>query len=157
MGKKSGPNPTDRGKSGAKRSLLTDSKGIPLAIEIAGANRNDMKLVEPTLEKLMIEHPQATVEAPQGICMDRGYDFDEVRDVVTALKFTAHIWPRGEEVKNIKALGYEARRWVVERSHSWINRFRALLIRWAKKPENYLGQLHLACGIITWRATGLLG
>ena len=44
-----------------------------------------------------------------------------------------------------------------ERTHSWFNRFRGLLVRWAKKAENYLAFLHLVCGIIAWRATGLLG
>jgi transposase len=46
---------------------------------------------------------------------------------------------------------------VVERTHSWLHRFRGVLIRWEKKAENYLAMLHLAMGIITWRATGRLG
>jgi putative transposase len=50
-----------------------------------------------------------------------------------------------------------ARRWVVERTHSWLNRFRGILIRWNKKAENYRAMLHLALGLITWRATGLPG
>ena len=49
----------------------------------------------------------------------------------------------------------EARRWVVERTHSWMNRFRRLLMRWTKKPANYLGQLQFACGLIAYRAAGL--
>ncbi len=128
-----------------------------MAIEIAGANRNDMKLVADTLNKLMVERPSPTPEAQQGLCLDKGYDYEEVRSIVTALQFTPHIRARGEEIKDMKELGLQARRWVVERTHSWINRFRGLLIRWAKKAKNYLGLLHLACGIITWRATGLLG
>ncbi len=64
---------------------------------------------------------------------------------------------RGEEQRDISELGYRARRWVVERTHAWMNRFRGLLVRWAKKADNYLAFVHLACGIITWRATGLLG
>lgn len=50
-----------------------------------------------------------------------------------------------------KIPGYRARRWVVERTHSWLNRFRRLLIRWDKKLENYLALLHLACAWITFR------
>ena len=57
---------------------------------------------------------------------------------------------RAKELK--KSAKKKARRWVVERTHSWLNRFRGLLIRWCKKAENYLAMLHLACGIITWRA-----
>lgn len=77
---------------------------------------------------------------------------------MSALQFTAHIRARGEKAGDIKELGYKARRWVVERSHSWINHFRGLLIRWVKKAENYLSQLHLACGIIcmaNYRPTGI--
>jgi transposase len=128
-----------------------------LAIEVAGANRNDMKLVGATLERLMTHRPQPTAERPQGLCLDKGYDFNEVRELVSGLGFTAHIRARGEEQKDIRELGYQARRWVVERTHGWLNRFRRLLIRWEKKAQSYLAMLHFACGIITWRAAGLLG
>ena len=67
--------------------------------------------------------------------------------------YIAHIKARGEEAKELKkSILKKARRWVVERTHSWMNRFRGILIRWSKKAENYLAMLHLACGIITWRA-----
>lgn len=52
---------------------------------------------------------------------------------------------------------HKARRWVVERTHSWMNRFRAILVRWAKRADIYLALLRFACGLITWRAAGLLG
>ena len=95
--------------------------------------------------------------APQGLCMDKGYDYDEVRDLVAEFGFTAHIRSRGEEARQLKReAGERARRWVVERVHSWMNRFRRLLVRWEKRAQTYLAFLHLACGIITWRATGLL-
>jgi putative transposase len=90
--------------------------------------------------------------------MDKGYDFQEVRDLVAEFGLTAQILSRGNEAKALRRhIGYRARRWVVERSHSWINRCRGLLVRWAKKARNYLAFLHLACGIITWLASGLLG
>jgi putative transposase len=90
--------------------------------------------------------------------MDKGYDFDEVRDLVAAFGFTAHIRARGEEARAIQQeAGFKARRWVVERTHSWMNRFRRILVRWEKKPENYLAFLHLACAYITYRQSGLLG
>jgi transposase len=116
-----------------------------------------MKLAQATLNGLMLERPLPTPQNPQGLCLDRGYDYDEVRELVAGLGFTAHLRRRGEEQRDIRELGYRARRWVVERTHGWLNRFRGLLIRWAKKAENYLAFVHLACGIITWRATGLLG
>lgn len=137
--------------------MLTEAHGIPLAVVIDGANRHDMKLVKPTLEELKLDRPPPGGASPQGLCLDKGYDYDEIRELVTALGFTAHIQSRGEEARQLKAeAGMRARRWVVERAHSWMNRFRRLLIRWEKKAETYLAFVHLACGIITWRATGLL-
>lgn len=117
-----------------------------------------MKLARPTLESIIVERPEPSEEQPQGMCLDKGYDYDEIRDLLREFGFTAHIRPRGEEAKAIKReAGFKARRWVVERSHSWMNRFRRLLVRWDKKPENYLALLHFACGLMALRAAGLFG
>ena len=114
-GKKTGPNPTDRAKGGVKRSLLTDGHGIPIGLAVAGANRHDMKLVRPTLDSLVVKRPQPTEAQPQGMCLDKGYDYQEVRDILEAFGFTAHIRSRGEEAQAMKAqAGQKARRWVVE-------------------------------------------
>ena len=60
------------------------------------------------------------------MCLDKGYDFNEVRRTLDEFGFTAHIRSRGEEAQAIKKeAGFKARRWVVERTHSWLNRFRA--------------------------------
>lgn len=155
--KKTGANCTDRGKRGVKRSLLTEASGIPLAVVIAGANRHDMKLVEKTLACIMAKRPRPTPAKPQGLCLDKGYDFDEVRDIVREFGFTAHIRARGEEAQAIREeAGFKALRWVAERTHSWMNRFRRILARWEKLPETFIAMLHLVCCIITWRTTGLL-
>lgn len=117
-----------------------------------------MKLVRATIESLVALRPEVTAEEPQGLCLDQGYDYDAVREVLKEFGFTAHIKARGEEAKELKAeAGKRARRWVVERSHSWMNRFRRILVRWDKKPENYMAFLHFACALITFRAAGLFG
>ena len=157
-GEDTGPNPTDRAKSGVKRSLLTEGHGVPLGLAVEGANRHDMKLVRPTVESIVVERPEPNEEQPQGMCLDKGYDYQEVRDILVEFGFTAHIRSRGEEAKElIQEAGKRARRWVVERSHSWMNRFRRILIRWEKKPENYIAFLHFACALIAFRAAGLFG
>jgi putative transposase len=157
-GEQTGPNPTDRGKSGVKRSLLTEGHGVPIGLTVAGANRNDMKLVRETLESIVVPRPVPSAEQPQGMCLDKGYDFEEVRATLREFGFTAHIRARGEEARELKKeAGERARRWVVERAHSWLNRFRRLLVRWDKKPDNYLGFLHFACALIAFRAAGLFG
>ena len=105
-----------------------------------------------------MERPVPTRAQPQHLCLDKGYDFEEVRALAAAFGFTAHIRSRGEEAQaKEKKPGQKARRWVVERTHSWMNRFRSLLVRWAKKPANYLGLLHFAAGLISYRAAGLFG
>jgi putative transposase len=157
-GEKTGRNPTDRGKRGVKRRLLTEGPGVPVGLAVDGANRHDIKLVRTTIESSVVERSEATEDQPQGMCLDKGYDYDEVREILEEFGFTAHIKARGEEAKELKEeASKRARRWVVERSHSWMNRFRRSLVRWDKKSENYLAFLHFACALIAFRAAGLFG
>ena len=117
-----------------------------------------MKLVRATIESIVVERPEPSEEQPQGMCLDKGYDYDQVREVLAEFGFTAHSRARGEEAKEVaREAGKRARRWVVERSHSWMNRFRRILVRWEKKPEHYLAFLHFACALIAFRATELFG
>ena len=144
-----------------------------MGLAVEGANRHDMKLVRATLESIPTsieakrrehlagkeeEEPGeaesvGTEDKPkpeQGMCMDRGYDYNSVRETVAEFGYTAHIHSRGEEKQAKREAGKKARRWVVERTHSWLNRYRALLIRWNKYPENYLALLHFGCALLTW-------
>lgn len=137
---------------------MTEGHGIPIGLAVAGANRNDMKLVRATIDSIVGQRPEPSDAQPQGICLDKGYDYQEVRDTLAEFGFTAHIRARGEEAQAIKQeAGFRARRWVVERAHSWMNRFRRILIRWEKKSENYIAFLHFACALIAFRASGLFG
>ena len=154
MGKK----PTDRGKIGAKRSLLTEGGGVPIGLAVEGANRNDFKMVRETIESIPVKRPAPTPATPHGMCLDKGEDDAAVRDLLAECEFTAHIRARGEEAKALQQdAGFRARRWGVERTHRGMNRFRRVLIRWDKKVCNYLGFLHLACAYITYKQSGLLG
>jgi putative transposase len=92
-GAATGANPTDRGKRGTKRSQLSDGRGMPLAMIVAGANRNDMKLVEGTLDHLMIARPIPTEEKPQHLCLDAGYDYETVFETVRSHQYVPHIRP----------------------------------------------------------------
>ena len=153
-----GKNPPDRGKIGAKRSVLTEGGGVPIGLAGAGAHRHDGKMVRETIESIPVKRPAPTPATPQGMCVDKGYDYDDVRELLAEFGFTAHIRARGEEAKALQQeAGFTARRWVVERTHSGMNRFRRVLIRWDKKVRNYLGFLHLACAYITYKQSGLLG
>ncbi len=117
-----------------------------------------MKLTEATLEAQRIVPNDLEAEQVRNLCLDKGYDYDEVRMIVAAWGYVGHIPPRDESKRIIYDIpNYRARRWVVERTHSWMNRFRRLLIRWEKKPENYLAFLHLTCAIIAIRASQVFG
>lgn len=133
-----------------------EAAGVPVGLSVAGANRHDCKLVAETLQSIVVARPIPTAERPQHLCLDKGYDYEEVRALVAATGLVAHIRARGEEPTQRKG-GQKARRWVVERTHSWMNRLRSILIRWAKKDENYEGLLHFSCGLLAYRAAGLFG
>ena len=137
-----------------------EAEGIPVGVAVDGANRNDMKLTRATLDSVpaYADRPEPSPDEPQGLCLDKGYDFDEVRAIVEEFGFTAHIRSRGEEARALKRrAGEKARRWVVERTHSWMNRFRGILIRWSKKAENYIAMLHMAFAFIIFGRLGLFG
>jgi len=150
-----GKNPTDRAKMGTKRSMLTDGAGIPLAVAVEGANRHDSKLLVATLDGVVVARPapeeeEGTDSQKQHLCLDAAYDSELVREELEVRGYEAHISPadkkkRSERKEALQHLGGRARRWVVERTHSWLNRSRRLLVRWEKKTENYLGFIHLAC------------
>lgn len=111
-----------------------------------------MKLLEPTLESVPISRPIPGPESPQGLCLDKGYDYDEIRELVVRQRFEPHIRARGEEVElKTDHPDWKARRWVVEACHSWLNRNRGVLVRWSKKDENHLAFLQLASGLIAFK------
>ena len=126
--------------------MLTDENGIPLSIIISGANTHDIKLLEGTLDSIIINRP----EREENLCLDAGYVGSE--DMVKNKGYIPHIRPRGEEKKELERNPqFHAKRWVVEVTHSFFNRFRKLLVRFEKKAKNYLGLLYFACAIIVWR------
>jgi len=146
------PQPHRSRQKGAKRSLLCEARGVPIGLACDGANRNDHKLLAPTLGSIPIERPAPTERRPQGLCLDAAYDNRESRELLASYALDVHIRSRGEEIElKLRIPGWRARRWVVEACHSWLNRNRALLVRWSKKAENHLALLQLACGLIAFK------
>lgn len=131
---------------------------MPIGLAVDGANRNDGKRTRETIEPLAVERPAPTPDTPQGLWLEKGYDDDEVRDLLEEFGCTAPIRARGAAAKALQEeAGFKARRWVGERTHSWLHRFRRVLIRGDTKVRNYLGFLPLVCASITYRQAGLLG
>jgi transposase len=148
-----GPNPTDRGKLGTKRHVLTDGQGIPLSVVITAANVHDMKAAINTLDNIVVKRPSYKInEEKQNLCLDKGYDFQEIENEVIKKRYLPHIRRRGEQsITKDSNYNIKRRRWVVERTNSWHNRFRKLLVRYEKKLENYFALVCLGCCIIIYR------
>ena len=115
---------------------------------IAGANVPDAQLLATTIEAIVVPRPEPTFEEPQHLCLDKAYDNDHGWGVIVDHDYIPHIRRRGE-VDRPHPLRYPPRRWVVERTLAWLSKCRALLIRWDKKAQNYLGLLKLAC-VLLW-------
>ena len=135
---------------GTKRSVLTDEKGLLLAIVISGANMHDIKLLEETLDHVVVPRPEPDEAHAQNLRLDA--DYTGSGETVEQRKYISHIWPRGEEKKALERNpDFRPRRWVVEVTHSFFNWFRKLLVRYEKKATNYMALLHFACAVIVWR------
>ena len=146
--------PTQRigGKNGRKRSLLVDGIGVPLSLVVSGANTHDVKLLEATLDQVVMEMPGRAGQ--YNLCADAGYKGAPALNAVVQRDYRPHIKQRREEAHDKIAIpGFKARRWVVERTHSWINRFRKLLVSFEKKEASYVALLLLVCARICWRQT----
>ena len=131
--------------------MLVDGAGVPLAIVATGANRHDVSQLEAVLDSIIIKRPDI-FEHPQHLCLDKGYAGEPALEAVVLRGFIPHIRSRGEEkTERIHNRDHKARRWVVEVSHSWINRFRKLLVRYEKLTRSYLGLLMFACAFIAFR------
>ena len=143
-----GRNPTDRGKAGSKKSILVDAAGGPLSVAVAGANVHDTKLLRPTLESIVVARPEGT----QNLCLDKGYDNPTGHGTVAAFQYCPHIRRIGEEkLDRWGEQTFPARRWVVERTLSWLSKCRAILVRYDKKASNYVGLIQLACALLWYR------
>jgi putative transposase len=133
-----------------------DGRGVVLGVAVAGAHRNDHLLVQETLDGSPAGGPLPPEGVKQGIWFDKGYDYDAVHGVVRTHGYVPHIVPRDTEREWLARIpGYRARRWPVERTHSWMNRFHRILVRWEKKAENYTAMVHLVCAFIAFKQAGL--
>lgn len=137
--------------------MLTDGRGVPLGVAIAGANVHDQKLVTETLQSLPIRRPAPRPRKRQHLCADKGYDAQTVRRIGLRRRYVVHIPRKGEDAQRRHRRAARARRWVVERTHSWTNRARRLLTRWEKKAANYLAFVHLQFALTAWRTAGVFG
>ena len=133
-----------------KRSILVEGEGGPLAVVLAGANVPDAQLLAETLAAVIVERPEPEAAYPQHLCLDKGYDNPAGWQASVEREYEPHI-ALIRDTRPARPRRHPARRWVVERTISWLNSCRAILVRYAKKPENYLGLIKLACALLWYR------
>jgi putative transposase len=135
-----------------KRSLLVEADGGPRAAVVAGANVPDDRLLEETINAIVLERPESEPDWPQHLALDAGYDTPTGWEVCIDHDYFSHIAPRRPQDRPPPTdPPHPARRWVVERTHSWLVSWRGILVCWEKKVENYLGVIELACALLWFR------
>jgi putative transposase len=145
-----GHNPIDRSKLGSKRHILTDKDGIPLSIFITSANTHDVIVATNTIDNIVIKLPSSSkFKHKQNLCLDKTYHSKEVEQEIIKRGYIPHIRHRREE--KLWYRQHPVRRWVVEITNSWHNRFRKLFTRYEKKDKNYFGLVGLANSLIVYR------
>ena len=149
-----GRNPTDRGK-GRKRSLLVDARGLPLSIAVSGANLHDSKLLDRTRQRswsnaLRLQDGKTTNISVWMPAMSA----TQLARSPASTKYYPRVKSRAEErLIKYRYPDSKPRRWVVERTDSWLNRFRKLLVSFEKTEASYTALLQLAAALICWRQT----
>ena len=153
-GSETGKSPVDRSKRGSKIHLLVDERGAPLSVCVTGANIHDKWLADDLIISIVVPRPDPD-EVEQHVCMDKGYDYPDVHQFVELAHYIVHIKHRrrrGEsKLMECPVPGetqFPARRWVVERTLSWLAKRRSLRVRWCKKADNWLAFIQLACSHI---------
>jgi len=161
-----GSSPVDRSKLGkAKRHILTDKQGIPLSAVISSASTHDIKAVTDVIDNTVIKRKPSSYFTKKKrtnhhhhLCLDRAYNSKRIEKEIIKRGYVPHIpykRKRGQKKKeNSNQKKYSSaknKRWVVERTNSWHNRFRKLFIRYERKMENYLGLVQLSSSIIIYR------
>ena len=152
-GEETGANPTDRGKLGTKRHIIVDRNGIPLAITVSAANVHDSKMMLPTidaLEPIRSGRPVRPRQHPDKLHADKGYDYPYLRRTLRLCGIIPRIARRGVEPNDRLGLY----RWVVERTLSWLNKFRRLKIRYERRVDIHEAFLQLGCALICFRFLG---
>jgi len=126
-----------------------DARGVPLSLIVTGAHRHDVSQLAEVLDAAVIALPQGR---QLFLYADKGYDGEPAQETIRSHGYT----PRVSRKKRRRGRPPKNRRWVVEVTHSWLNRFRKLLVRYEKLSDSYEALLHLAAAIICWRKIGVI-
>jgi transposase len=148
-GEKTGPNPTDRGRAGSKRHVITDANGVPLALRITAANVHDSSVFEELIDAVppVRQGRGRPCQRPAKLHADKAYDLPRCRRALRQRRIGDRIARRG--IESSERLGRH--RWVIERTLAWFSRFRRLTIRYERRADIFQAFHHLAAALVCWR------
>lgn len=135
----------DRGRTATKRHLITDGRGLPLAVSLTAANVNDYHQLLPLLDQV------ACAAACGEVLADRGYDARVVREGISERGLQPRVSQRNRPGEGRSRDAQARERSVIERTFAWLSYLRRLATRWERRDELYLAFLQLGCAIICWR------
>jgi transposase len=146
---------TKRGK-GSKLMVLADGKGTPLGICVEAASPAEVKLLERTPDSVKVKRRRGErrrPHKPERLIADRGYDSNPARALLVKREIEPIIPKRRNNKKATHQDGRKLRRykrrWIIERTNSWLQNFRRLVARYERKVKNFEALVHLACALVT--------
>jgi transposase len=145
-GAKTGANPTDKGKKGTKRHLVSDRRGIPLAVVLSAANVHDSMVFEELIDAVEpIKRPRGRPrKRPEKLHADKAYDDKKCKGALRRRGIKSRIARKG--IESTEKLGRH--RWVVERTLAWLAKYRRLAIRYERRDDIHEAFLNLGCSLI---------
>ena len=146
---------TKRGQ-GTKLMVLADGKGTPLGILVEAATPSEVKLLERTLDSVKVKRRRGRrrrPHKPERLIADRGYDSNPARALLVSREIEPIIPKRRNNKKATHQDGRKLRRykrrWIIERTNSWLLNFRRLVARYERRAKNFEALVHLACALVT--------
>jgi transposase len=146
---------TKRGK-GTKLMVLADGKGTPLGVCVEAATPAEVKLLERTLDSVKVKRRRGErrrPHQPERLIADRGYDSNPARALLVSRDIEPIIPTRRNNKKATHQDGRKLRRyrrrWIIERTNSWLQNFRRLVARYEHKVKNFEALVHPACALVT--------
>ena len=145
-GNKVGKNPTDKGKAGTKRHLVSDRRGIPLCVMLSAANVHDSMVFEELIDSIEpIKRPRGRPrKRPDKLHADKAYDDKKCKGALRRRGIKSRIARKG--IESSEKLGRH--RWIVERTLAWLSKYRRLTIRYERRDDIHEAFLHLGCSLI---------
>ena len=149
---KTGKSPVDRKKIGTKRSMIVDRNGIAIGCALGAGNRHDSKLFEASVRSIptFLKQPYY-----REMHLDSAYDSKSIRAILFNFGYVPKISKNRRRLKTAVSEKTEKKRWIVESAHSWMNRFRRLLVRFEKLASNYLALMKFALAVTTFNKIGI--